>query len=109
MHPKKFAVIKMLALAALLAGLLLPRSVYAATIRYASSGGLSIGVCDSWATACELAYAVTQASAGEEIWVAAGTYTPTSGVNHTISFTLKDGVAIYGGFAGTETARSQRD
>ncbi|HMM99089.1 MAG TPA: choice-of-anchor Q domain-containing protein, partial [Anaerolineales bacterium] len=44
-----------------------------------------------------------------EIWVAAGTYKPTSGGDRGISFNLKSGVAIYGGFAGTETQRSERD
>jgi hypothetical protein len=44
-----------------------------------------------------------------QIWVAAGTYKPTSGTDRTISFHMKDGVAIYGGFAGTETLLSQRD
>ena len=45
----------------------------------------------------------------DEIWVAAGEYKPTTGDDRTISFVLKDGVAIYGGFAGGETARDQRD
>ena len=46
-----------------------------------------------------------------EIWVATGVYkpTPTTGPNsRTISFSMQDGVAIYGGFAGTETSLSQR-
>lgn len=41
------------------------------------------------------------ADSGDEVWVKAGTY------NECI--TLKNGVSLYGGFAGTETARSERD
>jgi predicted outer membrane repeat protein len=41
--------------------------------------------------------------------VAAGTYTPTLGVTRTATFHLIHGVALYGGFAMTETLRSQRD
>ena len=44
-----------------------------------------------------------------QIWVAQGTYLPTSGVDRSVTFQLVDGLAIYGGFDGTETDRSQRD
>ena len=43
-----------------------------------------------------------------EIWVAAGTYIPHVS-NRGVSFQLKNGVGIYGGFAGTETTIEQRD
>src|SRR5690554_6622522 len=44
-----------------------------------------------------------------EVWVKAGTYTPTSGADPTISFNILPGVAVYGGFAGAETQRSERN
>ena len=36
-----------------------------------------------------------------EVWVAAGTYKPTSGSDRTKSFEMKNGVTIYGGFPAT--------
>jgi hypothetical protein len=69
----------------------------------------------SWANAFRhLQSALAVASAGAEIWVAKGTYYPDEGTgqsdnNRTSTFALKPGVAIYGGFAGTETSFSQRD
>jgi hypothetical protein len=64
----------------------------------------------TWSAAKQtLVAALTQAASGDEIWVAAGTYKPTTGTDRTISFVLKAGVGVYGGFAGTETARAQRN
>jgi ELWxxDGT repeat protein len=64
----------------------------------------------SWTDAyTDLQTALAAASSGDEIWVAAGTYKPTDGIDRTISFVLKNDVAIYGGFDGTETLRTQRD
>ena len=75
---------------------------------FAAPGGTS-ATCSSWADACDLQTALSTAAAGNEIWAQAGTYKPTSGTDSTISFVLKSGVAIYGGFLGTETACDQRD
>ncbi len=50
--------------------------------------------------------AVDAAAAGGEIWVMAGTYTAISDLAVAI---MKSGVDLYGGFAGTESARGQRN
>jgi parallel beta-helix repeat protein/predicted outer membrane repeat protein len=64
----------------------------------------------SWDNAfTSLQPALTWAAEGVEIWVAEGIYKPTDGTDRTMSFQMKNGVAIYGGFAGTETELGQRD
>ena len=65
----------------------------------------------SWRTAFRsLADALAAAGAGRaELWVAAGTYQPTSGTDRSVSFVLRPGIELYGGFGGGETERSQRD
>ena len=56
----------------------------------------------SWDTAFHKVQDGINASiSGDDIWVAAGTY-----VENVV---MKDGVALYGGFSGTETSRDQRD
>lgn len=65
--------------------------------------------CDSWENACGLQTALHAAEAGDEIWVKAGIYRPAADTSSiTATFQLKEGVAVYGGFAGTETTRDQR-
>ena len=44
-----------------------------------------------------------------EVWVAEGVYKPTEGADRAAVIRLRPGVALYGGFAGTETERDQRD
>lgn len=62
----------------------------------------------SWATAfVDLQDALAVAVNGDEIWVAAGVYTPSTSIYE--SFNLVSGVGLYGGFLGTETEREQRD
>ena len=77
----------------------------AAGTRYVKQGGT--GDCSSWANACDLQTALTGAASGDQIWVAAGVYKP--GAARTDTFQLKTGVAVYGGFAGTETLLSERN
>jgi hypothetical protein len=63
----------------------------------------------TWADAfVDLKDALAYASAGSQIWVAEGTYFPTDTVDRSASFTLKNGVAVYGGFSGFETLRTER-
>ncbi len=44
-----------------------------------------------------------------EIWVATGTYIPTTTGDRYIAFEFDTDVKVFGGFAGTETAREQRN
>ena len=67
------------------------------------------GDCFSWDTACDLQNALTLAETGDQAWVAAGTYKPITDTDRTATFLLESGVAIYGGFAGTETSLEERD
>jgi hypothetical protein len=70
----------------------------------------------SWANAfVELQAALALAQPGEQIWVADGVYRPDYDPetgqhtqDRTASFTLLNGVAVYGGFEGTESALSER-
>jgi len=77
---------------------------------YVDTGATGAGDGTSWADAYpDLQDAIDAADGSSEIWIAEGIYTPDSeGDSFTITG-AKDGVKIYGGFDGTETARSQRD
>ncbi|UCH84509.1 MAG: T9SS type A sorting domain-containing protein [Candidatus Latescibacterota bacterium] len=64
----------------------------------------------SWTDAyTNLQSAISVAVSGDTIWVAAGSYTPTAGLERNVSFGIKSGVVMYGGFAGEETSVGQRD
>lgn len=77
-------------------------------IRYVDDDAEAGGDGSSWASAFrhpEDALAV--AEAGDQLWIAAGTYRPRGDRNHHIA--MVSGVGLYGGFAGDETALDQRD
>ena len=80
---------------------------------YVNAGATGLRTGTDWANALtELQDALlvaAQSPGVSEIWVAAGTYRSTTTGDRTASFRLKNALAIYGGFAGTETAREQRD
>ena len=82
---------------------------HTAGVLYAAPVTVGSGNCLSWGNACTLQTALDNAARGDEIWVKAGVHYPGAAGERTATFTLKNGVAIYGGFAGTETARDQRD
>ncbi len=93
-------------------------TVWAATI-YVDSNATGSVDGSSWANAyTDLQNAINSATTGDEVWVASSTYYPTSTPNlptpptpssRYYHFSLKNGVAVYGGFAGTETQLTQRD
>lgn len=75
-----------------------------AATRYVRAGADGGGT--SWANATgDLQAALTAASSGDQIWVSAGTYKPSLRTNaadpRSVTFQLKNGVAIYGGFPST--------
>ena len=82
-----------------------------------SSSGTNTGA--SWTNAfTTLQPALNAASAGDTIFIASGTYKPTHIPRYwryevpqvgTYAFYLDKDIKIYGGFAGTETALSQRN
>ncbi len=74
---------------------------------YAKPSATGAGNCATWDDACTLQTALAQAVSGEEIWVAAGVHYPGSARED--SFALRNGVQVFGGFAGSETLLSQRD
>jgi hypothetical protein len=66
---------------------------------------------NSWSGAfTDLQLALLSADAGNQIWVAAGTYTPAPpNGDRGVTFALPAGVAIYGGFLGDEANPDARD
>ena len=83
-------------------------------IRYVNANAVGDNDGTSWANAfTSLQAALNIALSGEEIWIAKGTYKPTSAyslpnTSRYYHFELKNEVGIYGGFAGTETSKNQR-
>ncbi len=89
--------------------LLLPSAAESAVL-YVKADATGANNGSSWTDAFkELRDALTAAIPGDQIRAASGIYTPAAGADRTISFALKDGVAVYGGFAGGETSLEQRD
>jgi hypothetical protein len=87
--------------------------------RYVSVNGAGNQNGTSWSNAysasdIQTAIDALDALGGGEVWIAAGTYYPTVAFDNTTtdnskkSISLKSNVHLYGGFAGSESAKSQR-
>ncbi len=87
-------------------------SAQAQITRYVSATGTNTNPASatSWATSTtNLQGAINSLSAtGGAVWVARGLYKPTTGTDRSISFSMRSGVSILGGFVGTETALVDR-
>ena len=82
---------------------LLPLAAMAQTTYYVTTDATVAGDGSSWNNPMTLTDALNTAKAKDQIWVQAGTYTaPVAG------FTLRSGVSLYGGFAGTESSIDDR-
>ena len=89
----------------LLAFVLVGNPLIAQTYVNVNAGGANDG--SSWSNAyTSLADALDNTTTGE-IWVAAGIYLP--GSDSSDFFSISSEVALYGGFAGTETSLDDRD
>lgn len=83
-----------------------------ARVYYVKTDGTGNG--DSWQEAAgDLDEMMEKASSGDEIWIAKGVYKPTrlikASKKNSRAFVLKDGVSLYGGFAGNESSIAQRE
>ncbi len=84
-------------------------------VRYVTQNGAGTKHGGSWGNAMgESEFVQTLAlvhPAPTEYWIAKGTYRPTAAppYDRNATFVLKNGVALYGGFAGNENLRKERD
>lgn len=88
----------------------------AGRIRYVMETAQGSGDGTSWANASgdlqKMIDELATIDAPGEVWVAAGTYRPTTqiieGVQYAASFRMRDGINVYGGFAGGEISKAER-
>ena len=88
-------------------------NLFSQIIYYIKPTGSDANNGTSWTTAFRTVQKALTTITSGEIWVAAGTYYPDeSGTinndDRNASFTLKNNVALYGGFAGSEMHRDER-
>lgn len=73
------------------------------SIWYCETDGTGTGA--SWASSGTLTHIQHNVASGDEVWLASGVYENNSGV----VLVMQPGVSYYGGFANTETLRTQRN
>jgi len=81
-------------------------TAHAKTIYVTPDGDDTANDGESWAAAYQTvtkAIAAATVDSGDEIWIVAGTH------KEGVALTMKNGVGIYSGFVGTETAKSGRE
>ncbi|MDF1836628.1 MAG: right-handed parallel beta-helix repeat-containing protein [Planctomycetota bacterium] len=87
-------------------------SAFAGTIYVDANLNTGLNDGSSWANAYQgsdgLRLALVGAVANDDIYVAQGTYKPTTGASRAASFAMKNNVEIYGGFLGGESSPVQR-
>jgi len=85
-------------------------------IRYVMETAKGTGDGTSWENASgdlqKMIDELATVNAPGEVWVAKGEYRPITqiieGVQYAASFRMRDGIDVYGGFAGTETSKADR-
>lgn len=94
-------------------------NINAQTTYYVKTDGTgAAATATTWGTASkDLQEVINNAQSGDKIFVATGTYLPNRPANNLTTvdaanrdnaFVLKNGVSVYGGFAGTEADETQR-
>ena len=94
---------KMVSFCLLISFLLMSSFVFSATY-YVAKSGSDDNSGDSWENALlTISKALDEATSGNSIWVAKGTYSD----NHT--YIIPDNISVYGGFEGNEKSLTERD
>jgi hypothetical protein len=110
-RPSMLYRLSLLRFAAATAALVFASSAAAQTTWFVDADATGAKSGSSWPDAfTDLRAALAAAQEGDQVWVAAGLYKPDAGIGQkSLSFDLRSGVSLFGGFAGTETQLDQRD
>lgn len=79
---------------------------------YVTPNGSGLMNGSSWLDASpgsDLQAIINNAPDGDEIWVSCGAYYPTTTTNRSVSFSMRNGISIYGSFQGAESSLNERE